>query len=91
MPLKKRELHRSAKGPVINGGDWWRLVFDTDTKRLYVEHEWHHTDMRGGGGASSRGRSQMDVASFLGQPEQGPAHRELQRLLSSLFEEEPNA
>ena len=91
MPLLKRELHRIAKGPGMNGEDQWRLVFDTDAKRLYVEHEWHHTDLRGGGSASSKGRSQMDIGSFLGQLRQGPAHWELQRLLSGLFEGAPRA
>lgn len=91
MPLLKRELYRIAKGPAVKGEDRWRLVFDTDSKCLYVEHEWHHTDVRGGGSASSRGRSQMDIGSFLGQPGQGPAHRELQRLLSGLFEGAPHA
>jgi hypothetical protein len=41
--LLKREFHRRAKGPVMNDEDWWRLVFDTDAKRIYVEHEWAHT------------------------------------------------
>ena len=40
MSLLKKELYKSAKGPVANDEDWWRLVFDTDARRLYVEHEW---------------------------------------------------
>ena len=52
MALLKRELHRSIKGPVANDEDWWHLVFDTDTKRLYVEHRWAHVDVSGAGEAT---------------------------------------
>ena len=64
--------------------NWWRLVFDTDGKRFYVEHEWEHVRVRRGRAADT-GRTEMDVASFLGDPGQGPPHRELERLLSELF------
>ena len=90
MPLLKRELHRTAKGPAMNDGDRWRLVFDTDAKRLYVEHVWEHVDVRRGG-ATSKGRAEADVGTFLKQPGQGPAHRELLRLLPGLFEGKPDA
>ena len=83
MPLLKRELHRNAKGPVMNDEDWWRLVFDTETGRLYVEHEWDHVDVRGG--AADKGRGEVSVRAFLREPGQGPAHRELRRLLSGVF------
>ncbi len=46
MALLKRELFRSARGTVMNDEDWWRLAFDTENKRLYVEHEWAHLDVR---------------------------------------------
>ena len=90
MPLLKRDLHRTAKGPVISGEDRWRLVFDTDAKRLYVEHVWEHVDVRRGV-ATSKGRAEVDVGSFLKQPGQGPAQRELLRLLSGLFGDKPDA
>jgi hypothetical protein len=90
MPVLKRELHQTAKGPAMSGEDRWRLVFDTDSKRLYVEHVWEHVDPRRGG-AVSTGRAEADVVTFLKQPGQGPAHRELLRLLSGLFGDKPNA
>ena len=90
MALLKRELHRTAKGPVMNDQDWWRLVFDTDANRLYVEHEWHHTDVRGRG-ETDQGRSEMDVGAFLSRFGAGPEHRELVRLLSGLFGDKTGA
>ena len=42
MALLKRELHRQVKGPEITHADRCTLVFDTDTKRLYVESEVAH-------------------------------------------------
>jgi len=90
MALLKRELHRSVKGPVQNDEDWWHLVFDTDAKRLYVEHRWAHVDVRGAGEANS-GTEQFDIADYLRQGGQTAGHRELWRLLQSLFEESFNA
>jgi hypothetical protein len=84
MALLKRELH-SAKGPGTNDEDRWHLVFDTDTKRLYVEHEWDRVDGRGGGDAE-RGTSQLDIPEYLTQGGQTAGHRELWRLLKMLFE-----
>lgn len=85
MALLKRELHRTARGPVMNDEDWWRLVFDTDTKRLYVEHEWAHMDVRKGGQAEN-GVAEIEIASFLSEASQGRAQQELLRLLTRLFE-----
>jgi hypothetical protein len=85
MPLLKREFHRRAKGPVMNDEDWWRLVFDTDAKRLYVEHEWAHTDVRKGSSADS-GTAEFEISAFLNEPSHGAAQRQLLRLLTNLFE-----
>jgi hypothetical protein len=84
MTVLKRELSKRRAGPVLNDEDWWRLVFDTETKRLYVEHEWEYVDVRRGGKADS-GRLEIDLAAFLNESRQGPAQRELLGLISSLF------
>jgi hypothetical protein len=88
MPLMKRELARRATGPVSNDEDWWRLVFDTDAGRLYVEHEWAYADVRRGGPGYS-GVAGVDVAEFLNEGGRGASHRELLRLISTLFETTP--
>jgi len=87
MAILKRILHRTEKGPVMNNEDMWSLVFDTDTKRLYVEHEWQSVDVRAGG-ETSGGTAQMDIAEYLTQGGQTAGHRELWRLLKGIFEEE---
>ncbi|MGF7213799.1 hypothetical protein GGE65_008449 [Skermanella aerolata] len=67
-----RELHRTAKGPVANYEDWWRLVFDTETENLYVEHEWAHLDVRKRNDGEN-GSCKIDIASALSGhiPDQG--------------------
>ena len=41
MAKLTRQLLKLAKG---GNEEWWRLVFDTEAQRLYIEHEWSHTD-----------------------------------------------
>ena len=48
MAFLKRELHRQVNGPEITHGDCSTLVFDTDTKRLYVEKRWRILDTQRG-------------------------------------------
>ncbi len=63
-----REFHKTVKGPMANDEDWWRLVYDTEKRRLYVEHEWSHVPLRGGGDS---GTDEHEVNVFLaagGQP-----------------------
>jgi len=46
MALLRRELYRQVKGPEVTHADRCTLIFDTDTKNLYVEHEVAHLDAR---------------------------------------------
>jgi hypothetical protein len=43
MPLLRKPLYQRSEG---TDGDCWRLAFDTDTNRLFVEHEKTRGDMR---------------------------------------------
>jgi len=87
MAFLKRELHRQVRGPKITELDCWNLVFDTDTKRLYVEHEWTYLDS-GVRGAADYRTDIMDIAAYLTQGGQTAGHRELWRLLRAIFKEE---
>src|SRR5438876_9221664 len=86
MALLKRELHRQVKGPEITHADHCTLVFDTDTKRLYVESEVAHFEAKIGGTVEYQ-TTTMDIADYLTQGGQTAGHRELWRLLRSLFNE----
>lgn len=44
MAFLRRELYRQVKGPEITHEDRCSLVFDTDTKSLYVEREVAHLE-----------------------------------------------
>lgn len=90
MAKLKRELARRARGPVMNDEDWWRLVYDSEAKRLYVEHEWEHVDVRKAGKAD-KGTKELEIGQFLNEGGEGEAHRELVRLISGLFEERRDA
>jgi hypothetical protein len=86
MALLKRELHRQVKGPEITHADRCTLVFDTDTKRLYVESEVAHFEAKVGGTVEYQ-TTTMDIADYLTQGGQTAGHRELWRLLRALFNE----
>ena len=80
MALLRRELHRQIKGPEVTHADRCVLVFDTDTKSLYVEREVAHLDACVGGTIEMQ-TATMDIADYLKQGGQTAGHRELWRLL----------
>jgi hypothetical protein len=80
MPLLRKPLYQRSEG---TDEDRWRLVFDTDASRLFVEHEKTRGDMRGSGYGTDI--DELDVASFLN--ERGQGQHELVRLLGTLFED----
>src|SRR5260370_40457588 len=84
MALLKRELHRQVKGPEITHADHCTLVFDTDTKRLYVESEVAHFEAKIGGTVEYQ-TTTMDIADYLTQGGQTAGHRELWRLLCCIL------
>jgi len=59
MPQLTRPLYQRSEG---GDEDRWRLVFDTDTKRLFVAHEKRRGDTRGAGYATST--EEIDVAAL---------------------------
>lgn len=80
MPQLTRPLYQRSEG---GDEDCWRLVLDTDTSRLFVEHEKTRGDARGSGYAIST--DEIDLAAFLS--EQSPGQRELVQLFTILFED----
>src|SRR5258705_4714994 len=84
MALLKRKLHRQVKGQEITHVDRCTLVFDTDTKHWYVESEVAHFEAKVGGTVEYQ-TTTMDIADHLTQVGQTAGHRELWRLLRTLF------
>jgi hypothetical protein len=64
MALPKRELYRQVKGPEITHADRCSLVFDTDSKKLYVEREIAHLEASDGGTVDYK-TATMDIADYL--------------------------
>ena len=87
MALLKRELYRQVKGPEVTHADRCTLVFDTDAENLYVEREVAHLDASVDGAIEIQ-TATMDIADYLKQGGQTAGHRELWRLLRSLFKED---
>lgn len=85
MPRLTRPLYQRNDGP---DEDRWRLAFDTETRRLFVEHEKTRGDMRGRG--YSIETDELEIADYLGENGQDQDHgqQELARLLGALFAEE---
>jgi hypothetical protein len=86
MAHLRRELYRQVKGPEITHADCCTLVFDTDAKNLYVEREVAHLDTTVAGTIEMQ-TATMDIADYLKQGGQTAGHRELWRLLRTLFKE----
>jgi hypothetical protein len=57
MAALQHEFYRSFRGPRPADEDWWSLVFDPETRRLMVRHEWQAS---GHGGFDD-----VDVTEFL--------------------------
>jgi hypothetical protein len=87
MALLKRELYRQVKGPEITHADRCTLVFDTDAKNLYVEREVALFDVSANGTMEMQ-TATMDIADYLKQGGQTTGHRELWRLLKTLFKQD---
>jgi hypothetical protein len=85
MAFLRRELYRQTTGPDITRSERWALVFDTDSKRLYVERDEARMEARLDGSVDFR-TSRMDIAEYLLCGGQTAGHRELWRLLRTLFE-----
>lgn len=72
MAVINRKFYQSWRGPAPADQDSWSLVFDSETRRLLVRHEWQ----------TSRhdGFDELEVAEFLKQ-----AGSEQAALIDSLF------
>jgi hypothetical protein len=71
-PMINRQFYQSWRGPASTDQDTWSLVFDAETRRLLVRHEWQ----------TSRhdGVDELEVAEFLKQ-----TGAEQTALIDSLF------
>ncbi|MBO4226214.1 hypothetical protein [Bradyrhizobium neotropicale] len=78
MSLLRRPLYQRSEGA---DEDRWRLAFDTEASRLFVEHEKKRGDFRGAGYAIET--DEIELAEFLEQPSQG--REQLVKLLETLF------
>ena len=73
MALLKQDLYRQVEGPEVTHADRCTLVFDTDSKSLYVERNQTAT---------------MDIADYLKQGGHTAGHRELWRLLRTILKQD---
>jgi hypothetical protein len=81
MSLLRRPLYQRSEGA---DEDRWRLALDTETSRLFVEHEKRRGDFRGAGYAVET--DEIELTEFLNQPGQG--REQLVKLLETLFADE---
>ena len=59
MAAINRQFYQSWRGPAPADQDSWSLVFDTETKRLLVRHEWQ--------ASRHQGCDEFEIAEFLKQ------------------------
>jgi hypothetical protein len=91
MALLKRQLCRQRPAPTSKIEDVWSLVFETETRFLYVEHEWDDVEKdQGSKDDKDRGvikrRVKVPLDGYLGSMSEGLGQRELVRLIMTLFE-----
>jgi hypothetical protein len=72
MTIINRKFYQTWRGPAPDDQDSWHLVFDTETRRLLVRHQWE----------TSRhdGFDEFEVGEFLKQSGSAQA-----ALIDSLF------
>ena len=59
MAAIDRKFYQSWRGPASSDEDSWCLVFDAETRRLFVRHEWQ--------ASRHNGFDELEVAEFLKQ------------------------
>jgi hypothetical protein len=59
MAAINRQFHQSWRGPAPGDQDSWSLVFDQETRRLLVRHEWQ--------ASRHSGFDEWELAEFLQQ------------------------
>jgi len=84
MALLRREFSNSIKGQWANDEEWWTLVFDTDTNRLFVVREWDVVDADDIS-KSDKGWSEIALADFLANAPH-PARDQLVEIIKGLFQ-----
>jgi hypothetical protein len=82
MATQKILLYQRAEE---SNEDWWRLVLNADARRLTVEHEWKHGNVRGAGYQAKT--TEIEINAFLAGDEEAGAQRELLRVLAQIFGE----
>ena len=86
MAQLTRLLHEVVRGTHKENKEWWRLAFDTEARRLYIEHEWSHADIWRDSRSNS-GIVEFEINAFLAEGEE-PAQGELMQVIKSLFKKE---
>jgi hypothetical protein len=66
MALIKREIYRQVREPNVTHADRCTLIFDTDTKSLYIEREVAHLEASVDGTIEMQ-TATMDIADYLKQ------------------------
>jgi hypothetical protein len=84
MTIFKREIYPGAGVPSREKVECWRLVFDTEAKRLLVEHR--TTRMSDGGRAWSTRTEEISLSTYLSQQPETGGHRELLQILRGLLD-----
>lgn len=88
MPVVKKEFYKNVKGPWMNDEDWWRLVYDADEYRLYIEHEWSYVNIRkAAAAASDSGVEHLDINEFLASKSSSNARHGFHSVIMRLFED----
>lgn len=84
MALLRKQFHYHAGGHMGESEDWWHLVWDDQTRDLYVEHSWDRVRIAKLD-EHNAGSRRIELADFLQQRETTQAQLKLASLLKTLF------
>jgi hypothetical protein len=74
------DFHESAEGGLAENKNWWAIIVDTSSGRVWVEHRWHYVNPYSGV-TSSKGEELHPVAEFVRTTEGRRLRKELEAAL----------
>jgi len=81
MPIERHpDFHESAEGALAENKNWWAVVMDTDSRRVWVEHRWHYVNPYSGI-TTSKGEALHPVEEFLNTNDGRPLKKKLEAAL----------
>lgn len=71
MAVVRKQIALRIKGSLAEREDFWRLCYDLEAERFFVEHEWDHMNPYKLGEGGSRGTTEHSVEDWIANKGEG--------------------